>query len=85
MPPPPIPKPTPRKGFPAGITKGLPSAVSSPNFNSMSPLTASKRIPSGKLAEKRSSSKLKEVKSVEEKKELVRLLTHFWVILNTDE
>jgi hypothetical protein len=51
----------------------------------MSPLTASKRIPSGKLAEKRSSSKLKEVKSVEEKKELVRFLTHCWVGLNTDE
>jgi hypothetical protein len=69
MPPPPVPKPTPRKGFPAGITKGLPSAISSPNLNS--PLTAAKRIPSGRLVEKRSGSKLKDVKSVEEKKELV--------------
>ena len=69
MPPPPVPKPTPRKGFPAGITKGLPSAVSSPNFGS--PLTASKRIPSGRLGERKSNSRLKEVKSVEEKKELV--------------
>jgi hypothetical protein len=75
MPPPPVPKPTPRKGFPAGITKGLPSAISSPNFNS--PLLASKRIPSGKLVEKRSSSKLKEVKSVEEKKELVSIFHCF--------
>lgn len=81
MPPPPVPKPTPRKGFPAGITKGLPSAVSSPNFDSMSPLTASRRIPSGKLAEKRSSSKLKEVKSVEEKKELVSSLCKVRVVL----
>jgi len=76
MPPPPVPKPTPRKGFPAGITKGLPSAISSPNFNS--PLLASKRIPSGRLVEKRSSSKLKEVKSVEEKKELVSIWSNVW-------
>lgn len=68
MPPPPVPKPTSRKGFPAGITKGLPSAVSSPNLNS--PLGAARRIPSGRLAD-RPSSKLKEVRSVEEKKELV--------------
>lgn len=72
MPPPPVPKPTPRKGFPAGITKGLPSAVSSPNLNS--PLGPSKRIPSGRLSDKRSSSKLSEVRSVEEKKELVSFL-----------
>jgi hypothetical protein len=76
MPPPPVPKPTPRKGFPAGITKGLPSAISSPNLNS--PLLASKRIPSGQLqsatGDKRPGSNLKPVKTVEEKKELVSLV-----------
>jgi hypothetical protein len=79
MPPPPVPKPTPRKGFPVGITKGLPSAISSPNLNS--PLLASKRIPSGQSqshlnpnsnsSDKPKNSGVKPVKSVEEKKELV--------------
>lgn len=72
----------PHRAFPAGLTRGLPSSASSPNL--ASPLRASKRIPSDKrppssLAPVSESPRLptkmvksgKDLRSVEEKKELV--------------
>ncbi|ORY22905.1 cell division control protein 14, SIN component-domain-containing protein [Naematelia encephala] len=79
----PTPQPTPaRRAFPSELTRGIPPSASSPSLSRLAPPTplgASKRIPSDKRgsvdvapshSEKDNKKGKKDVKSVEEKKEL---------------
>ena len=76
------PLPTPaRRAFPIELTRGIPSSASSPSL--VVPLGAARRIPSERRGDVSASSvqhgvkggnKEKEVRSVEEKKELVSLV-----------
>lgn len=72
-----------KRGFPASLTKGLPPSSSSPNLATPLPLGASKRVisgarPSSGLTPSHPSPmpalKVKGVRSVEEKKELVSVI-----------
>ncbi|WRT69877.1 uncharacterized protein IL334_006868 [Kwoniella shivajii] len=68
--------PSKPRAFPVGLTRGIPPSVSSPSLG-VTPLGASKRIPSDKRPTIRSTKddddkkKVKEVKSVAEKKEML--------------